>query len=76
MVIESRERTRRNPARYPRQKNQRPSVKRRVPRLINRSKTTGKDSGIAPRRRNHLRYREDTHKISLWRRLRMLLGHR
>ena len=76
MLIESRERARRNPSRYPCQKNQRPCVKRRAPRLINRSRTTGKDNGIAPRRRNHLRYQEGTHKVGLWRRLCMLLGRR
>ena len=76
MWLESRERARRNPARYPRQNNQRPSVKRRAPRLVNRGAVIGKDCGPAPRRRNRLRGRQGARRVSLWRRLHMLLGRK
>lgn len=55
MVIESRERARRNAARYPHTTNQRYEDKHPAPRIVNRGQPV-KDSGKPVRRRNHKTY--------------------
>lgn len=55
MVIESRERARRNAARYPQTTNQRYEDKHPAPQIINRSQPV-RDTGKPVRRRNHKTY--------------------
>lgn len=60
MFFESRERKRRNRARYTKVTNQKPSEKRMAPVIPNRSQPV-KDSGAPVRRRNRHTYRPRNH---------------